>query len=155
MRVTRRLACISRSILLPGILILLTTGCGIYAIDAALLPPYNLSNTTDSLSFYGDDEALLPSQELKGYNLWYKEDAGDFYKRCNYNDAPKTPTIDKEIGATVIYTVYLQDLYPQDDNRSFSEINGDDNLKKCYFAVSAYGTGIEESGKAAFPRWPD
>ena len=149
MRVTRRLACISRSILLPGILILLTTGCGIYAIDAALLPPYNLSNTTDSLSFYGDDEALL-----QGYNVWYKEETGDFYMRCYYYNELNTPTIDKEIGATVIYTVDLHYLFPQDDNRSFYDLYSDDS-KKFYFAVSAYGTGIEESGKAAFPRWPD
>ncbi|HUT65275.1 MAG TPA: hypothetical protein VMZ05_03895 [Spirochaetota bacterium] len=150
MRGIRRLACISMSILLPGILILFTTGCGIYAIDAALMAPYNLTNTTDSLSFYGDDEALL-----QGYNVWYKEETGYFYKRCYYYNELNTPTIDKEIGATVIYTVDLQDLYPQEDKKSFYEINYNDKLKKFYFAVSAYGTGIAESGKAAFPRWPD
>ena len=149
MRGTRRLACISMSILLPGILILFTTGCGIYAIDAALLPPYNLSNTIDSLTFYGDDEALL-----QGYNVWYKEETGNFYIRCYYNDALNTPTINKEIGATVIYTVDLNYLKPQDDGRSFYDINYIDS-KKFYFAVSAYGTGIGESGKAAFPLWPN
>jgi hypothetical protein len=149
MRGTRRLACISMSILLPGILILFTTGCGIYAIDTALLPPHSLSYTTDSLSFYGDDEALL-----QGYNVWYKGETDVFYTRCNYNNAPKTPTIDKEPGVTVKYTVYLSDLYPQDDDSSFYDLNRDES-KKFYFAVSAYGTGIEESGKAAYPRWPD
>ena len=155
MRGTRRLACIIMSILLPGILVLSTTGCGLYAIDSALLPPYNLSNTADSLTFYGDDEPLDDEALLLGYNLWYKEETGYFYTKCNYNDAPKTPTIDKEAGATVKYTVYLSDLYPQDDDSSFYDINDDNDSKKFYFAVSAYGTGIEESGKAAFPRWPD
>jgi len=149
MRGTRRLACISMSILLPGILVLFTTGCGIYAIDAALMPPHSLSYTTDSLTFYGDDEALL-----QGYNLWYKDETGYYYTRCYYYDELKTPTIDKEIGATVKYTVDLDFLSPQDDGRSFYEINYNDS-KKFYFAVSACGTGIEESGKAAFLRWPD
>ena len=144
----KRLACVSMSILLPGILIFFVSGCGIYEIDTALMAPYNLSNTTDTLTFYGDDEPLLD-----GYNLWYKEESDTFYLRCYYYDVLETPTIDKELGEAVQYTVDLHNLYPQVDDRSFYDINFEDD-KKFYFAVSAYGTGIAESGKVAFPRWP-
>ena len=144
----KRLACVSMSILLPGILIFFASGCGIYEIDTALMAPYNLSNTTDTLTFYGDDEPLLD-----GYNLWYKEESGTFYLRCYYYEMLNTPTIDKELGEAVQYTVDLKNLYPQDDDRSFYDINFEEG-KKFYFAVSAYGIGIAESGKAAFLRWP-
>ena len=149
MRGKRTHALLYICIILSGIITICLTGCGIYAIDTALLAPYNLSNTTDSLMFYGDDEPLL-----LGYNLWYKEDTGDFYVRCYYYGELKTPTIDRQAGATVQYTVDLHFLYPQDDGRSFYEIYDQDS-RKFYFAVSAYGTGIEESGKAAFPLWPN
>ena len=141
---------ISMKVLLPGVLLLFISGCGLYTIDAALKAPYNLSFTQETLTFYGDDEALL-----LGYNLWYKEDAEDFFMKCYYNDALTTPTIDKEAGATVMYTVDLKVLEPQDENKSFYEIHSSDNSRTFYFAVSAYGTAIEESGRAAFPKWPN
>lgn len=127
---------------------LLVSGCGIYAFDLALMAPYNLSIGLDELTFYGDDEELLD-----GYNLWYKEGPLDTYERCYYDTKLNTPTILKKGGAADQYTVDMKLLSPLGGD-SFREIYDDDNETTFYFAVSAYGTGIAESGKAGFGLWP-
>lgn len=126
---------------------LLVSGCGIYAFDLALMAPYNLSIGLDELTFYGDDEELLD-----GYNLWYKEGPLDTYERCYYDTELNTPTILKKGGAADQYTVNMTLLSPLGD-KSFSEIHFNEG-STFYFAVSAYGTGIAESGKAGFGLWP-
>jgi hypothetical protein len=127
------------------LLCLFVCSCGIYDIDAALMAPYNLYMTLENLKFYGDDEALL-----EGYNLWYKESSGVIYKRCEYEGMLTTPTIAKTGEATSLYTVDIGLLSPQDSNYSFKDLG-----VAYYFAVSAYGTGMAESGKAGFGLWPD
>jgi hypothetical protein len=127
--------------------ILLISGCGIYAIDEALKAPYNLSQGLLELTFYGDDE-----DHLTGYNLWYKESEYDFYQRCYYDTELNTPTIPKKGGSTEEYTVTITLLSPL-GGKSFSEIHSDEG-SSFYFAVSAYGVGIAESGKAEFGLWP-
>jgi hypothetical protein len=136
---------------IPVVLILsflLVSGCGIYTIDEALKAPYNLSIGLDELTFYGDDDEEL----LDGYNLWYKENFLDTYERCWYNEELNTPTIPKEWGVGDKYTVDMMLLSPLGDE-SFSDIH-DNKGSTFYFAVSAYGTGIAESGKAGFGLWP-
>ena len=122
--------------------------CGIYDIDEALKAPYNLSMTPEELKFYGDDEALL-----EGYNLWYKESEQDLYKRCERDGLLTSPTVVKTGEATSLYTIDINRLSPQDSSKSFYDINTTDNTE-FYFAVSSYGTGMAESGKAAFGLWP-
>jgi hypothetical protein len=122
---------------------LLVSGCGIYAFDEALMAPYNLSMGLEELTFYGDDEEFL-----EGYNLWYKESLLDTYQRCWYDAELNTPTIPKKGGATEEYIVDMTLLSPL-GGKSFSEIGS-----SFYFAVSAYGEGIAESGKAEFGLWP-
>ncbi|MBN2322633.1 MAG: hypothetical protein JXQ30_02765 [Spirochaetes bacterium] len=130
------------SVILPCMFL---CSCGIYDVDEALQAPYNLSMTREILKFYGDDEALL-----EGYNLWYKESSGVIYLRCEYDGMLTTPTIAKTGEATSLYTVDIGLLSPQDSNYSFKDLGG-----AYYFAVSAYGTGMAESGKAGFGLWPD
>jgi hypothetical protein len=126
------------------LLCLFLCSCGLYDIDAALMAPYGLSMTLGNLIFYGDDEALL-----EGYNLWYKESSGVFYTRCEYEGMLPTPTIAKTGEATSLYTVDIGLLSPQDSKDSFKDLG-----ISYYFAVSAYGTGMAESGKAEFGLWP-
>ncbi len=140
----------SRAVVFIVLLCMFLCSCGIYDIDAALQPPYDLYMTQEDLYFTGDDEPLL-----EGYNLWYKENSGDIYKLCEYDGMLTTPTIDKTGESTSIYTVDIGLLSPQDSNDSFEEININEPWKKFYFAVSAYGTGMAESGKAGFGLWPD
>ena len=125
-------------------------GCGIYAIDKALKAPYNLNPPELALIFTGDNE-----DGLLGYNIWYKINEYEFYKRCYYKSAisTPTPTITKTGEPIQEYTVSLNDLWPQDSSQNFVEIN-DTEGTKFYFAVSAYGTGVAESGKAEFGQWP-
>ena len=129
--------------------------CGIYTIDKALKAPYNVHQDTLKLYFTGDDEA-----GLLGYNIWYKVDTLDLYKRCDIDfdgDSDgdfRVPTIDKNGASTFEYSVDVGDLYPQDlAGGSFLNIYDEYNTK-FYFAVSAYGTGVAESGKAEFEIWP-
>ena len=131
------------------------SSCGIYAIDKALKAPYSPHMDTLKLYFTADDEA-----NLLGYNIWYKVNAGDLYKRCDIDyDSDgdgdfRVPTIDKNGSGTMVYQVDVDDLYPQDlPGGSFLKIY-EDNGTQFYFAVSSYGIGIAESGKTEFGRWP-
>jgi hypothetical protein len=130
----------------------LLSSCGIYAIDRALKAPYGPSISDIYLKFYGDNE-----DDLQGYNLWYKKEANDLYKRFSLKDGSiPTPTIIKKAGQTEQYTISTDDYSPQDSNQSFKEIN-DLNGTKFYFAVSSYpylDRNIAESGKTEFGIWP-
>ena len=131
-----------------ALLYLSLCSCGIYDIDDALQAPTGLYMTLENLNFTGEDEALL-----EGYNLWYRESAGDIYKRCEYSGLLTTPTIVKTGEATSLYTVGIELLSPQDSNDSFADIYTESGTM-FYFAVSSYGTGMAESGKAGFGYWP-
>ena len=123
-------------------------GCGIYAIDTALKAPYNLNPPDLALIFTGDNE-----DGLLGYNIWYKVNEYEFYQRCYYNKEMSTPTITKTGEPIKKYTVSLFELSPA-SIKNFVDINRTEGTT-FYFAVSAYGTGVAESGKAEFGRWPN
>jgi hypothetical protein len=132
-----------------ALLLAAVAACGIYDVDDALMAPYNGYMTPETLNFTGDDEPLLD-----GYNLWYRIEPDEPYQRCWYNNELHTPTIDKTGKATDQYTVAISLLSPQDSNYSFVELH-DKEGTYFYFAVSSYGSGIAESGKLDFGRWPD
>jgi hypothetical protein len=126
--------------------------CGIYAIDKALKAPYGLNISDLDLVFWGDNE-----DDLQGYNLWYKKNEYELYKRCVSKDgSTPTPTIPKKAGLTEKYTIITNDYTPQDSTESFNDLNKNENMT-FYFAVSSYpylDRNVVESGKAEFGRWP-
>jgi hypothetical protein len=134
--------------------LLLFGNCGIYTIRRPLDPPYSLSLGADSLYFYG----LNTEAYALGYILWYKERQGDTYRTCAYQDPSNfpRPTVPRDSDTeTVKYTIYLKELFPDDDIKSFYELNFIDPTRKFYFAVSTYGEEGEESAREEFGIWPN
>jgi len=131
--------------------------CGIYTLEGTLNAPYSISIDTSSISFYGDNNESY----FIGYNIWYKEAENAYYLLAYYiknGEKNIKPTIKKDIAnynGSSPNVISLSDLYPQDSDDSFYEINNNDPNKKFYFAVSAYGEDGEESEKIEFPIWPN
>ncbi len=141
-------------------------GCGIYTIEEALRPPFDLhmSDIKLYLSGYNTEEYF------SGYVIWYKEIDDTFYYNCIYKDINAYPTIPRlenmEAGwveyydytsdvdnPRIEYVIEIENLKPISPDKTFIELKGEG--KKFYFAVSAYGENGAESGKAEFGRWPD
>jgi len=134
--------------------LLLTGSCGIYTIRRPLNPPFSLSLGANSLFFYG----LNTEEYALGYILWYKEKQNDTYRTCAYQDPSNfpRPTVPRASDTeTVKYTIDLKELFPDDDIKSFYELNFIDPKKKYYFAVSTYGEEGEDSAREEFGIWPN
>ncbi len=144
--------------------LLIASGCGIYTTSDPLKPPFYQTISSTSLNFSGFNEESY----FQGYVLWYKENEDETYLPCGYKGSMPFPTIPRgadqnyvyQVDNTadtedprITYTVYIQDLYPQDEQKSFSALY-DEEKRSFYFAVSSYGINGEESEKINFGRWP-
>ena len=128
--------------------------CGIYTIRRPLNPPYALTLGSDSLFFSG----FNTEPYCLGYIIWYKETEDGFYRVCAYQNSSNFPypTLPRTSSTQVQnYTVSLKVLFPDDNVKSFFELNADDPQKKYYFAVSAYGEDGEASARETFGIWPN
>ncbi|MGQ9616717.1 MAG: hypothetical protein ACUVWJ_10015 [Spirochaetota bacterium] len=97
--------------------------------------------------------------------IWYKESESDIYIPCGYKKKIPFPTIPKgsdeeyvsQIDYTsdpdnprIVYTVYIEDLYPQDNlTKSFYTLSREEG-RSFYFAVSSYGINGEQSERVEF-----
>jgi hypothetical protein len=128
--------------------------CGIYTTRRPLNPPFALTLGTDSLAFSG----FNTEPYCLGYIIWYKEAQDDYYKSCAYptpSNFPR-PTLPRTSATQVEdYAVDLNFLFPDDEVKSFDELNTNDPKRKFYFAVSAYGEEGEESERVEFGIWPN
>jgi hypothetical protein len=140
-------------------------GCGIYTTLGSLNPPFDHSRGVNSLIFSGYN----PEPYFWGYVIWYKESEDRPYTPCGYKNKIAFPTIPKNAGPDyvsqtdytmdpdnprIVYTVSIQDLYPQENlTKSFYTLWGEEQ-KRFYFAVSSYGINGEESEKVEFGIWP-
>jgi hypothetical protein len=156
--------CLRKTLVLTAVL--LAGGCGLYTTGNALNPPFSISKTQLTLQFSGYN----PETYFSGYVLWYKEDAADDYFYCQYKDVLDIPTIPKYedmlvdwveavdnrsdiVNPRIDYTVDVSDIEDPTSGKSFSDIYQDDE-KKFYFAVSAWGVNGEESALVEFGLWP-
>jgi hypothetical protein len=144
-------------------LTLIIPGCGIYTTEPPLNPPFLKSVDSDTLKFSGYNTETY----FAGYVLWYKEKREDYYRVCGYKGELPYPTIPKNADPTYVdfvdltgetpprieYTVDIRDLYPQDGVNSFYDLNVDYG-SSFFFAVSAQGTGDEQSERVDFGKWP-
>jgi hypothetical protein len=148
------------------IAIMLAGGCGLYITGNALNPPFSISKTSLTLQFSGHN----PETYFSGYNLWYKEEGGSGYSYCQYKGEFDIPTIPKYedmppgwvdavdnrgdiLNPRIDYTVDVSDIEDPASNKSFSEIN-DEEGKRFFFAVSAWGINGEQSALVEFGLWP-
>ncbi len=146
--------------------LLLAGGCGLYTTGNALNPPFSISKTQLTLHFSGYNTETY----FSGYILWYKEDADGDYSYCQYKDELDRPTIPKYedmlpgwvdavdnrsdiLNPRIDYTVAVSDIEDPISGKSFSEIYQEDG-KRFYFAVSAWGVNGEQSALVEFGLWP-
>ncbi len=146
-------------------LLMVSNRCGIYTTLGSLEPPFDHSITANSLVFAGYNTESY----FWGYVIWYKEAEDEQYTPCGYKNKIPFPTIPKGSGLDyvrqidyssdpvnprIVYTVSIQDLYPQEDpTKSFYTLWHEEN-RSFYFAVSSYGINSEQSEKIEFGIWP-
>jgi len=146
-------------------LLLFSSGCGIYTTLGSLDPPFDHSRSANSLTFAGHNTESY----FWGYVIWYRESETESYTHCGYKNKIPFPTIPKgsdpsyvdqidytsdPVNPRIVYTVYIQDLYPQGNlNRSFYNLWSEEH-RSFYFAVSSCGFNGEESEKVEFGIWP-
>jgi len=148
------------------LIVVFTSGCGIYTTTGSLNPPFSQSKDSTTLYFSGYNRETY----FSGYVLWYREEGTISYSVCGYkNQIDVFPTIPEDSDSTwvsfddrtndsdnprIVYEVQVSDLYAQEDlTKSFYEIYEDEG-RQFYFAVSAYGINGEESEKIEFGIWP-